>query len=77
MNNEEVSKRVGEIHLSLRKLKEELGTIKENCSHDNYHIGNWSWRVGAIDLARICNYCQDNIGEPNEEEISNLMKEND
>jgi len=75
MNNEVTIKRVNEIFSELDVLKEELKMIRQDCSHDSYHIGNWSWRPGAIMQVRICNHCQDNIGEPSEEEYKAFTEE--
>lgn len=75
MKNEQTRKRVNEIFAELDVLKEELKMIRKDCSHDSYYIGNWSWRPGAILQARICNHCDDNIGEPSKEEYEIFTKE--
>lgn len=75
MSNEDTRKRVDEIFKEVRALQEELKTVRENCSHDDYRIGNWSWRPGAIMQVRICNHCDDNIGEPTEEEYEKFTQE--
>ena len=32
-------------------------SIRSKCKHENTFEGNWSWRVGCIDNATICNDC--------------------
>ncbi len=68
MNNEQTRGRVNEIYASLEVLNQELEMIRMDCSHDSYRIGNWMWRPGAFDLAKICNHCDEHIGIPSEEE---------
>ena len=68
MNNEQTRKRMNEIIAEREVLFQELQEIRKDCSHDSYRIGNWSWRPGAVDTAKICNYCDDHLGSPSEEE---------
>ena len=75
MNNEEIKNRVEEIFSSMRSFEDELKEIRKNCSHDSYHIGNWSWRPGNIDQVRICDHCFDNLGKATEEEYEKFARE--
>jgi len=63
-------KRVKEIYDEIEVLNNELKEIRENCSHDSYKIGIYSWRVGNYQTKRICLTCYEPIGNPtNREEI--------
>ena len=77
MNNKETKKRVSELCDSIKTSQKELNVIRQNCSHDSYSVGNWSWRPGAIMEVRICNHCGDNIGAPSEEEYEKFMEDSD
>lgn len=68
MNNKETRKRMNEIIADREVLFQELQEIRKDCSHDSYRIGNWSWRPGVINVAQICNHCDNYLGTPSEEE---------
>ena len=68
MNNEQTRKRMNEIIAEREVLLQELQEIRRDCLHDSYRIGNWSWRPGDIDVAKICNHCDEHLGNPSEEE---------
>jgi len=70
MNNKETRKRTNEIFAAQELLQQELEDVRFNCSHDSYRIGNWSWRPGAINVAKICNHCDEHVGTPSEEEVN-------
>lgn len=75
MNNEEIKNRVQEISESIKLLQDELVKIKSDCAHDNYHVGFYSWRTGSLGVAKICDYCSDNIGTPSKKEVDEFLKE--
>jgi len=75
MNNKDIRNRMNEIIAEREVLFQELQELRRNCSHDSYRIGNWSWRPGAITQARICSHCDENIGEPSEEEYETFTIE--
>lgn len=72
MNNKETRERVLELFNSISDANKELESIREECSHDDYFIGNWSYRPGHIQISKICSYCRDHIGKPSEEESNNF-----
>lgn len=74
MNNEKTKNRVDDILSEISSLNDELSVIRKNCSHDSYHIGRWSWRIGVIDYKRFCNHCQEIVGKPSIEEIEGFLK---
>ena len=75
MDNDSTRKRVDEIYDTIQKLKDELNKLRNECPHDSYTVGNYGWAPGHFQLARICDACGEYLGEPNEEEVNNLMKE--
>ncbi len=75
MNSEEIKSRVKEINESIKSLQDELTKIKSECSHDNYHVGFYSWRVGVVDVVKICDYCSENIGLPSKKEVDKFLEE--
>ncbi len=75
MDNNSTRKRVDEIYDTIERLKRELNGLRHECSHDSHSVGNYSsGRPGVIQLARLCNYCGEYLGEPNEEEVEELSK---
>ena len=70
MNNKETRNRMNEIIAEREVLFQELQEIRKDCSHDSYRIGNWSQRPGAINVAKICNHCDEHVGTPSEEEVN-------
>ena len=68
MSNKDIRKRMNEIIAEREVLFQELKLLRETCKHDSYRIGNWSWRPGAIDVVKICNHCDENLGAPSKEE---------
>ncbi len=62
-------KRIDEINKIRKSLDDEVKMIEENCTHDEYHIGIFSWRIGCYDLMRICENCYSTkLGSPSDEE---------
>jgi hypothetical protein len=40
----------------------EIKEIQENCKHEYYKLGYWSYRVGHMSPARICDACNSYLG---------------
>ena len=40
--------------------------IRLDCNHEKTYIGNYSWRVGSIQSAELCEYCDKFIKYTNE-----------
>lgn len=55
--------RIAEIAKLQNDLNNELSTLKEACSHDEYYVGTYSWRVGSYDQCRICTKSNLRIGQ--------------
>lgn len=76
MNNEKLKNRVHEIYENIESLEKELKRLKKKCSHDSYRVGYYSWRIGSIDVTKLCNYCDKMLGKPSTEEIEKFNSEN-
>lgn len=68
-------KRVIELEKQIRVAEEEITMIQQSCDHNEYHIGYYSWRVGCLDVRRICNICNLAFKIPTDEEIEEFKKE--
>lgn len=68
--------RIAELQLMMTQAQQEIQNIKESCSHDEYFIGYWSWRVGSMQPARICSICNDCIQllSPDSKEYSEFKR---
>ena len=67
---------------SLERLREQLASIEHEirvlvrtCPHDKgYHVGYWSWRIGSMDVMKICNECCSTVGSPSQDELKRFYK---
>jgi hypothetical protein len=75
MNNEDTRKRVDEIYDTIKSLQEELNKLRSECPHSEYHVGYFSWRPGSMDVVKICNHCNENLGVPTKEEVNEFLNE--
>lgn len=75
MSSEEIKNRVKEINESIKSLQDELTKIRTDCVHENYHVGFYSWRAGALNVVKICDHCGENIGAPSEKEVEKFLEE--
>ena len=41
----------------IKNSQDRLEQLREICKHEETHIGNYSWRVGSVENAEICNIC--------------------
>lgn len=67
--------RVSELGHIISECQEEIKRLRESCRHDKYDIGYYSWRIGCMDLKRMCSYCRIPIGEPSPEEQQKYYSE--
>lgn len=58
MNQEEIKIECEEIFSQNKKNEERLKVLREKCSHIHTFEGNYSYRVGNIQLAEICSDCK-------------------
>jgi hypothetical protein len=52
-----MNQRVSELFETIRNAETELAEIRQKCTHPDFFVGMWSWRVGAYNPSRICNDC--------------------
>lgn len=58
------------------KIQAELAKLREGCLHnEGYFIGYWSYRVGAVEISRICDTCQMAIEGITSDEINQFVKD--
>lgn len=57
MNNEEIKKECEQIYVQIKSLEERLKDLRTKCNHEKTLEANYSFRVGDIQLADICQYC--------------------
>lgn len=70
-----IKDRIAEIVILREELLKELKALQESCTHDEYHIGTYSWRIGAFDNKRICLECGEILGDPSDNETDEFNKE--
>ena len=68
MTNEEIKTKVNIMSAERDACIEEIKRLQGLCTHDRYHLGNFSWGPGCIDVVKICDYCNENLGSPEFEE---------
>ncbi len=72
-----IKDRIREINKIREDLLNELKALQESCTHEEYHIGTYSWRIGCYDQKRICLECGHILTDPSKEELEDFNNEND
>lgn len=49
--------RIKELEDQIHGARQEITMIQQSCDHNEYYIGYYSWRIGAMNVTRICNIC--------------------
>ena len=57
MKNEEIKKECEQMYAQIKSSEERLKELRKICQHEKTFVGNYSWRIGAIQTADICEYC--------------------
>ena len=57
MTNEEIKLEKEQIFVEIKSLEERLKELRTICKHEKTFVYNYSWRIGNIQLANICEYC--------------------
>jgi len=57
MKNEEIKQEKERCFEQIKKAQERLEEIRKVCKHEKTYEGNYSWRIGCMQLADICEYC--------------------
>lgn len=45
------------LYAQIKSAEEKLNKLRSECKHTKTREANYSWRVGVIQLADICEYC--------------------
>lgn len=53
----QIRDRIEAAYASIRAAEEELAACRKECQHPVHRKGLYSWRVGCIDPALICEDC--------------------
>lgn len=57
MNSQEIKQRRDELLLQIESAEKALKELRDSCPHENIIDTNWSWRIGCIDPAEVCDDC--------------------
>ena len=57
MTNEEIKQEKERCFEQIKIAQERLEEIRKVCKHEKTYEGNYSWRIGNVQLADICEYC--------------------
>lgn len=57
MNNQEIKNEAEKLYAQIKNSQEKLNILRKDCIHEKSYEGNYSYRVGVIQLADICVYC--------------------
>lgn len=58
MKGKEIKEECEKMYAQIKQAEDRLKEIRSICKHDNTHEGNYSWRIGAVQLAEICSDCE-------------------
>lgn len=67
--------RLNQINNKIRELEEERDTMQKECKHESYRIVNYSWRIGALDVVRLCTICDNHLGLASHDECKIFQTE--
>jgi len=70
-----IKSRIQELRQKIDEMSIEIKSIQENCSHNEYHIGTYSWRIGSYDQKRICEDCGLVLESPSNDELEEFKDE--
>jgi hypothetical protein len=69
--------RIQDLFKQIADAQQEIAEIREDCPHMHYELGLWSWRIGCVNIRRICTECGDVLtGQITEEERNEFNKTN-
>jgi len=57
MKNEEIKQEKERCFEQIKTSQERLEEIRKICKHEKTYEGNYSRRIGSVQLADICEYC--------------------
>lgn len=57
MKNEEIKKECEQMYAQIKDAEDRLKELRAECKHEKTFEGYYSWRVGNIQSADICEYC--------------------
>jgi len=57
MTNEEIKSECENMYEQIKKSKERLEELRKICPHEKTKEVNYSWRIGSVQLADVCEYC--------------------
>jgi hypothetical protein len=66
---------VDQLYEEKRRADEELADIRKACPHRDVKVGWYSWRIGNMEPARICEACDSHLGRPDQAAINAFMAE--
>ena len=69
MTNEQIKEQCELMYAQIKNAETRLKTLREECKHEHTFQGNYSWRVGSIEKAIICSYCNTPISFPDRQKL--------
>lgn len=57
MTSEEIKQRRDELFNQIESAEQGLKELREICPHEHIIDTNWSWRIGCIEPAEVCDDC--------------------
>ena len=57
MVSADIKKECELMYLQIKNAENRLKELREICEHEDTDIGNYSYRIGVVEQAEICNSC--------------------
>lgn len=57
MTNEEIRLEKEKMFAQIKSADERLNELRAICKHEKTFEGNYSYRIGVVQIADICEYC--------------------
>lgn len=65
MTNEEIKIQCEQLYEIIKNAEDRLASLRKYCKHEETFDGNYSWRPGAMEMAKICKFCNTPVEFPN------------
>jgi hypothetical protein len=62
MTNQEIKDECDKAYEQIINARDRLKEIRTICKHEHTTEQPYAWRIGAHDIANVCDYCGENCG---------------
>jgi len=71
---ENIRLKINDLYNVIKGATADLTTLRCRCTHPDWRIGDYGWAIGHTFTARICKYCDECLGQVEEETPTPTIK---